>query len=84
MPEELRTRIERRSKETGRSANAEIVAIVTAALDAESHLASISAEVLIKELVGRLGASVQIVVPKDAAEAAGIGGAHKPIAKRRV
>lgn len=72
MPEELRARIERRSKDTGRSANAEIVAMLTAALDAESDLASISAEVLIKELVGRLGASVQIVVSKDAAAAAGI------------
>lgn len=74
MPEELRARIEHRSKETGRSANAEIVAMLTAALDAESNLASISAEVLIKELVGRLGASVQIVVSKDAADAAGIKG----------
>lgn len=67
-----------RAKATGRSANAEIVSILTAALDGESDLASISAEVLVKELVDRLGASVQIVVPKDAAEAAGI----KSTAKR--
>ncbi|MDB5911198.1 MAG: hypothetical protein JWP34_5315 [Massilia sp.] len=52
--------------------------MLTAALDAESDLASISAEVLIKELVDRLGARVQIVVSKDAAEQAGI----KPTAKR--
>jgi plasmid stability protein len=72
MPDDLRARLESRAKSTGRSANSEIITMLTAALDAESDLASISAEVLIKELVNRLGASVQIVVSKDVAEAAGI------------
>lgn len=74
MPEALRARIERRAEATGRSANSEIVVMLTAALDAESDLASISAEILIKEIVDRLGARVQIVVSKDAADQAGIGG----------
>lgn len=72
MPDELRARLEARAKATGRSANAEIISMLTAALDAQSDLASISAEVLVKEVVDRLGASVQIVVSKDVAEAAGM------------
>jgi plasmid stability protein len=81
MPDELRARVERRASATGRSANSEIVAMLTAALDAESDLASISADVLLKELINRLGARVQIVVSKDAAEAAGIspGDTNKPV-----
>jgi hypothetical protein len=82
MPEVLRARVEHRANATGRSANAEIVVMLTAALDAESDLASISTDVLLKEVVDRLGAQVQIVVPKEAAEAAGIAVAAKPKAKR--
>lgn len=74
MPDELRARLEARAKATGRSANAEIIFMLTAALNAESDLASISAEVLVKEVVDRLGASVRILVPKEVAEAAGIRG----------
>lgn len=74
MPDELRARLEARAKATGRSANAEIISMLTAALNAESDLASISAEVLVKEVVDRLGASVRILVSKDAAEVAGIRG----------
>jgi hypothetical protein len=83
MPEALRARVEHRADATGRSANAEIVVMLTAALDAESDLASISTDVLLKEVVDRLGAQVQIVVSKEAAEAAGIVPGAKPKAKRR-
>ena len=72
MPVDLRARLERRANDTGRSANSEIVTMLTAALDAESDLASISTDVLFKEVISRLGARVQIVVSKDAAEEAGI------------
>lgn len=84
MPDELRPRLEARAKATGRSSNSEIVAILTAALDAESDLASISTDVLLKEVINRLGARVQIVVSKDMAEQAGLSAAAKPKAKRRV
>jgi hypothetical protein len=83
MPEALRARVEHRANATGRSANAEIVAMLTAALDAESDLASISADVLLKEVINRLGARVQILVSKEAADAAGIAVPAKPKAKRR-
>lgn len=84
MPDDLRPRLEARAKANGRSSNAEIVAILTAAIDAQSHLASVPAEDLLKEVVARLGASLQLVVSKDAADVAGIKGAPKPTAKRHV
>lgn len=72
MPEELRSRLEERAKATGRSTNAEIMTMLAAALDAESDLASIPIEALLGEVCNRLGAHVQIVVAKDAAEKADI------------
>ena len=72
MPDELRARIEARATANSRSANAEIVVMLTAALDAESDLASIPTEVLLATTVKRLHASVQIVVPEAQAKKAGI------------
>lgn len=72
MPDELRARIEERASSNSRSANAEIVVMLTAALDAESDLASIPIEVLLAATVKRLHASVQIVVPEGQAKKAGV------------
>lgn len=72
MPDELRARIEARAAANSRSANAEIVVMLTAALDAESDLASIPTEVLLAAVVKRLHASVQIVIPEAQAKRAGI------------
>ncbi|MEJ7804328.1 MAG: Arc family DNA-binding protein [Telluria sp.] len=73
MPDELRARIEARASASNRSANAEIVVMLTAALDAESDLASIPTEVMLATVVKRLHASVQIVVSEAQAKKAGIG-----------
>jgi plasmid stability protein len=72
MPDNIRAQLEARAKANGRSANAEIVAILGLALEAQSSLAVLPVEVLLREVVDRLGATVQIVVPGEAAARAGI------------
>ena len=72
MPEELRPRLEARAKASGRSANAEIVAILTAAVDAQSQLSIVSSEELLQEVMARFGASIQITVTPEVAAVAGI------------
>ncbi|MFC0132000.1 hypothetical protein CR105_16095 [Massilia eurypsychrophila] len=62
MPEELRARIEGRAATTGRSANSEIVWMLTAMLERGSDLATVPVETLLDELVNRLDAKLQIVV----------------------
>jgi plasmid stability protein len=69
MPPELRERLEARAKKNGRSANAEIVAMVIASLDAD--LSAVPTEVLLSTAVKRLDGVLQLVVPPDAAEKAG-------------
>lgn len=71
MPDELRARVEARASANHRSATAEIVAMLTAALDAESDLASIPTDVLLATVLKRLNASVQISVPAAQAKKAG-------------
>ncbi len=70
MPPELRERLEAHAKRNGRSANAEIVAMVTAALD--SDLSEVPTEVLLSTAVKRLDGALQLVVSGDAAKKAGI------------
>lgn len=72
MPDELRARVEERANANGRSANAEIVVMLSAALDAESDLASVKTEILLAATLKRLHASLQIVVPEAQAKKAGI------------
>jgi plasmid stability protein len=72
MPDELRARVEARATANNRSATAEIVVMLTAALDAESDLASIPTDVLLDTVLNRLHASVQIVVPEAQAKKTGI------------
>jgi len=73
MPAPLRTMLEARAKENGRSANSEIVAMLTALLDAHSpELATVPAPVLLDELITRYGAQLQVVIAQDVAEQAGI------------
>lgn len=72
MPDELRARVEARASANHRSATAEIVMMLTAALDAESNLASIPTDVLLATVLKRLDASVQIVVSESRAKKAGI------------
>lgn len=72
MPDELRARIEQRAAANSRSANAEIIVMLTAMLDAESDLAAIPTDVLVPAALKRLGSTVQIVVTPGVATAAGI------------
>lgn len=72
MPDELRARIEARAVASNRSANAEIVVMLTAMLDAESDLAAIPTDVLVPAALKRLGSAVQVIVSPEVATAAGI------------
>lgn len=72
MPDEVRTRIEERAAANSRSANAEIVVMLTAMLDAESELAAIPTDVLVPAALKRLGSAVQIIVTPEVAKAVGI------------
>jgi plasmid stability protein len=73
MPAELRTRLETRARENGRSANSEIIAMLTTMLESKAPaLASVPAAVLLEEVLMRYGARLQIVIAKDVAENAGI------------
>jgi hypothetical protein len=62
MPEELRASVEGAAKANGRSVNAEIVAILDAAMGGQSSLGGAPVEALLKEAATRLGATVQIHV----------------------
>lgn len=75
MPPELRERLEARAKSNGRSANSEIVAMVTAMLDTTSpDLVSVPAGVLLEEVIARFGArKVQIVIENSPAGETGTG-----------
>lgn len=72
MPDELRARIEERAAASSRSANAEIIVMLTAMLDAESDLAAIPTDLLVPAALKRLGSAVQIIVAPEVAKAAGI------------
>lgn len=73
MPAELRARLESRAKDNGRSANSEIIAMLTALLDAQSPtLSTVPAAVLLEELITRYGVHLQIVIAPDVAERAGL------------
>jgi hypothetical protein len=73
MPAELRERLEARAKENGRSANSEIVALLSDLLDVPpTALSRVPAGTLLDEIVTRYGARVQIVVSPEVAAAAGI------------
>ncbi|HEX8615638.1 MAG TPA: Arc family DNA-binding protein [Telluria sp.] len=72
MPPELRERLEARAKKNGRSANAEIVSMVKAALEGASGLAAATSGELLDEVVNRYGAKVQIVVTPEVAAQASI------------
>lgn len=72
MPDELRARVEARAAASNRSANAEIVVMLTAMLDAESDLAAIPTDVLVPAALKRLGAKVQFIVSPEMLEAAGL------------
>lgn len=62
MPDDLRVRIEELSRANGRSANAEILAILSAATGDTSGLRGVPVEALLKEAANRLGATVQLHV----------------------
>jgi hypothetical protein len=62
MPEELRASVEGSAKANRRSVNAEIVAILGAAMGGQSGLGAATLETLLKEAADRLGATVQINV----------------------
>ena len=74
LPEGLRDTLKARAASNSRSMNAEIVAIIGAAMRDDSNLGATSVEALLKALADRMGAAVQInvtpappVVPKEAA-----------------
>lgn len=80
MPTELKSLIDAAAAENKRSINAEVISRLQQSFAPKSDLTSMTAGTLIEEIVNRLGAHVQIVVSKEAAEEAGI----RPTAKRAV
>lgn len=68
LPDELRAKLEARAKQNGRSANSEIVTMLTAALDADSDLGSVPDGILLDEVIARYGARLKLVISPDAAE----------------
>ena len=73
FPEGMRARIADRAKENGRSANSEIIAMLTNVLDASCpDLAAVPSGTLLDEVIARYGARVQIVIEKTVADEAGI------------
>ena len=85
MPDDLRTRLEARAKDNNRSGNAEIVAVLSASLDAESYLASVPTDTLIKELATRLDGRFELVITSDTATREGLAPirATAPVGKSR-
>jgi plasmid stability protein len=62
LPEGLRDALKARAAGNNRSMNAEIVAILGAAIGDESSLGAASVETLLKAVADRMGAAVQINV----------------------
>jgi plasmid stability protein len=62
LPEGLRDALKTRAATNNRSMNAEIVAILGAAIGDESSLGAASVETLLKAVADRMGTAVQIVV----------------------
>lgn len=66
LPEGLRDTLRARAAANNRSMNAEIVAILGAAIGDESSLGAASVETLLKAVADRMGAAVQIHVASKA------------------
>jgi plasmid stability protein len=66
LPEGLRDALKARAAGNNRSMNAEIVAILGAAIGDESSLGAASVETLLKAVADRMGAAVQITVVRSA------------------
>lgn len=66
LPEGLRDTLKTRAASNNRSMNAEIVAILGAAIGDESSLSAASVETLLKAVADRMGAAVQIHVAGEA------------------
>lgn len=62
LPEGMRDALKARAASNNRSMNAEIVAILGAAIGDESSLGAASVETLLKAVADRMGAAVQINV----------------------
>jgi plasmid stability protein len=62
LPEGLRDTLKARAASNNRSMNAEIVAILGAAIGDDSSLGAASVETLLKAVADRMGAAVQINV----------------------
>ena len=73
FPEGMRARIAERASENGRSANAEIIAMLTGVLDSPGQeLAAVPPGDLLNEVITRFNGRVQITISNDVAHAAGI------------
>lgn len=72
MPAELKTRVDAAAQSNGRSINAECVARLQESFESRGELAAIPIGVLLEEVIDRLGARVQILIAKDAAEQEGL------------
>lgn len=68
LPEGLRDTLKARAASNSRSMNAEIVAILGAAIGDDSSLSAASVETLLKAVADRMGAAVQINVFSPTAE----------------
>lgn len=69
MPDDVRERIEELSRANGRSVNAEIVSILSAAMGDTTGLAALPVEVLLMEAAARFRGKVEINVITPSAPA---------------
>lgn len=72
MPSDLKARVDAAAESNGRSINAECVARLQESFETRSDIATLPVGVLLTEIIDRLGARVQIVIAKDAAEQEGL------------
>ena len=79
LPEGMRDTLKARAASNNRSMNAEIVAILGAAIGDDSSLSAASVETLLKAVADRMGTAVQINVVDPTAEVV----VHKTKVKKR-
>lgn len=72
MPADLKARVDAAAAKNGRSINAEVVARLQESFEAQPGIKEAPVGQLLEEVVDRLGARVQIIIAKDAAEQEGL------------
>lgn len=78
LPEGMRERVAEAAKSNGRSMNAEIVALLSAGLRADTpNLSSIPADALLDAVLARFGARIELVISQEVANQEGVSAQPK-------